>query len=103
MDLRQRRIYSLSSHSHEGIAFAFALAHFVPVTEGACARVPLTFFRAHGANRTGVFKKKPHCGHIGVSLACALRYVLIFPCFMRPKMLALPGFLCFRRQKSWNL
>ena len=36
------------------------------------------FFLTHGANRTLIFKKTPFCGHIGVSLACALWYVEIF-------------------------
>ena len=61
--------FSLSLSLSVALVLALALARFVPVTEGAWARVPPNLL-AHGANRTGIFKTKPSCG--GVSLAYAL-------------------------------
>ena len=40
------------------LSFSLGLACFVPVTVGVnVVRVPLLFFLAHGANRTGFFRK----------------------------------------------
>ena len=94
---------SLSLSLSVAFVLALALARFVPVTEGAWAHVP-SIFLAHGANRTSIFKKKPSCGHIGVSLACVLCCVWIVSgvvCFRHLRMLEFPGHLCCKCLKCW--
>ena len=48
------------------LSLSLALARFVPVTVGVGSHAAHFFFLGHGANRTGIFRKKPCCGHIGV-------------------------------------
>ena len=63
---------SLSISLYPSLPLSLSLAHFVPVTVGAGSRATHFLFLGHGANRTGIFKKKPFCGHIGVCLACVM-------------------------------
>ena len=74
------------------LVFDLALARFVPVTEGTWARVP-PIFLAHGANRTGIKKKKRLVGALEFSW-----FVLCVVFGLFPEVCALDASECWNFQ-----
>ena len=64
------------------LSLYLCLACFVPVTVGVSVGSRAThFFFCPWRQSSRLFQKEPFCGRIGISLACALCYVYIFPDF----------------------